>query len=72
MDIRCPGAVVHNAGNPIGEAIVWWNQVITDEDQIGIFIRCFRAGRRAYEHQTKVVTSTSRPPVLDDERSRLL
>ena len=26
----------------------------------------------AYEHQTKGVTSTSRPPVLDDERSRLL
>src|SRR5712671_4425672 len=41
-----PGAVVHNAGNPVGEAIVWWNQVITDVDQIGIFVRCFRAGRR--------------------------
>ena len=39
-----PGAVVHNAGNPVGEAIVWWNQVITDEDQIGIFIRCFVPG----------------------------
>jgi hypothetical protein len=39
-----PGAVVHNAGNPIGEAIVWWNQVIIDEDQIGIFIRCFVPG----------------------------
>ena len=39
-----PGAVVHNAGNPVGEAILWWNQVITDEDQIGIFIRCFVPG----------------------------
>ncbi len=66
-----PGAVVHNAGNPVGEAIVWWNQVITDEDQIGIFIRCF-VPATAYEHQTKGVTSTSRPAVLDDERSRLL
>jgi hypothetical protein len=36
--------VVHNAGNPVGEAIVRWNQVITDEDQIGIFIRCFVPG----------------------------
>ena len=24
----------------------WWNQVITDEDQIGIFIRCFVPGER--------------------------
>ena len=36
-----PEVVVHNAGNPIGEAIVWWNTIIIDEDQTGIFIRCF-------------------------------
>jgi len=39
-----PGAVVHNAGNPVGEAIVWWNTVAIDEDQTGIFIRCFVPG----------------------------
>jgi hypothetical protein len=36
-----PEAVVHNAGNPVGEAIVWWNVIAIDEDQAGIFIRCF-------------------------------
>ena len=36
--------VVHNAGNPTGEAIVWWNTIIIDEDQTGIFIRCFVPG----------------------------
>ena len=35
-----PGAVVHNAGNPV----VWWNAVGIDEDQTGIFIRCFVPG----------------------------
>jgi hypothetical protein len=35
------GAVVHN---PVGEAIVWWNAVTIDEDQTGIFIRCFVPG----------------------------
>jgi len=39
-----PEVVVHNAGNPIGEAIVWWNTFIIDEDQTGIFIRCFVPG----------------------------
>jgi hypothetical protein len=39
-----PEVVVHNAGNPIGEAIVWWNTIIIDEDQTGIFIRCFVPG----------------------------
>jgi hypothetical protein len=38
-----PGAVVHNAGNPVGEA-VWWNTVAIDEDQTGIFISCFVPG----------------------------
>lgn len=35
------GVVVRNSGNPVGEAIVWWNAVANDEDQTGIFIRCF-------------------------------
>jgi hypothetical protein len=39
-----PSAVVHNAGNPVGEAIVWWNVIAIDEDQTGIFIRCFVPG----------------------------
>jgi hypothetical protein len=39
-----PEAVVRNAGNPVGEAIVWWNLVAIDEDQTGIFIRCFVPG----------------------------
>jgi len=39
-----PSAVVHNAGNPVGEAIVWWNVIAIDEDQAGIFIRCFVPG----------------------------
>lgn len=40
-----PEAVIHNAGNPVGEAIVWWNEVVTDDDdQTGIFIRCFVPG----------------------------
>ncbi|HKD31488.1 MAG TPA: hypothetical protein VKC66_36995 [Xanthobacteraceae bacterium] len=40
-----PGAVVHNAGNPVGEAIVWWNAVpVDDDDETGIFIRCFVPG----------------------------
>jgi len=40
-----PGAVVHNAGNPVGEAIVWWNAVPVDDDnETGIFIRCFVPG----------------------------
>jgi hypothetical protein len=37
-------AVVHNTGNPVGEAIVWWNVIAIDEDQTGIFIRCFVPG----------------------------
>jgi len=40
-----PEAVVHNAGNPVGEAIVWWNAVpVDDEDETGVFIRCFVPG----------------------------
>ena len=39
-----PSAVVRNAGNPVGEAIVWWNMVAIDEDQTGVFIRCFVPG----------------------------
>jgi hypothetical protein len=38
------GAVVHDAGNPVGEAIVWWTVVAIDEDQTTIFIRCFVPG----------------------------
>jgi hypothetical protein len=40
-------AVVHNAGNPVGQAIVWWTMVEIDEDQSGIFIRCFVPGNGA-------------------------
>src|SRR5262249_17832753 len=40
-----PGAVVHNASNPVGEAIVWWNAVPVDDDnETRIFIRCFVPG----------------------------
>ena len=38
-----PGAVLHNAGNPVGEAIVWWTAIGSDEGQ-SIFIRCFVPG----------------------------
>jgi hypothetical protein len=39
-----PSVVVHDAGNPVGEAIVWWNVIVIDEDHAGIFIRCFVPG----------------------------
>jgi hypothetical protein len=39
-----PEVVVHNAGNPVGEAIVWWTTFTLDEDQTGVFIRCFVPG----------------------------
>jgi hypothetical protein len=42
MALRPMWAPCRNSGNPVGEAIVWWNAVvIDDEDQTGIFIRCF-------------------------------
>lgn len=39
-----PSAVLHDAGNPVGDAIVWWNLIEIDEDQTGVFIRCFVPG----------------------------
>src|SRR5262245_37925037 len=39
------GAVVHNAANRHGEAIVWWSAIpVDDEHETGIFIRCFMPG----------------------------
>ena len=38
-------AVVYNAGNPFGEAVVWYTGYPNDENYLkGIFIRCFVPG----------------------------
>lgn len=37
-----PEAVVYNAGNPVGEAVVWWVPYATNPG--GVYVRCFVPG----------------------------
>jgi hypothetical protein len=39
-----PEAVVHNAGNPVGEAVVWYARQTTSEGRATFHIRCFVPG----------------------------